>query len=459
MTIGITFIIAATLVLLISVVLTILNYRVSKGTIKPPNKLSDIAIAKGSSKKTVIWSHVATSLGGAVTISFIGLIYRDGSVFIAAGIAFILGLMIYRELLPFMFKHFEASGDIDNFDSYISNNHLAPKLLVSLVNVFIFFMLALAQFTSIYLLLDIFKITFKEIFLLVCIISVMIYLLYGLIGVFFNEKFQLIVIFAWIGTLIYFVPTNFDFSKVSRIDPAYLAGLSRGPGLLIAILVLFPWTALARADLWQRSMSSRNVADAKSAISVLIFVIASIYVLMGFVGITLYSLNPDVLDYNTVAFSVFKNLHPIWQGLAVLGIFAALISSADSMLNLAAVSILNSLESAWPLRERSIVKRHLLVLILLGASSYVLVMNKVDLGSVVILASTASAILVPSLLARIFTQHPLPLSKATSIGSGVVTAILTFFYVPDPWVAFVPAAVVAGIVMLVGARIEQKLER
>jgi solute:Na+ symporter, SSS family len=453
------FIIGAVLLLIISVGWTIATRKRDSQTYSPPNSLSKISLVRDSTRSTIIWTHVATSLGGAVTISFIGLIYKDGTFYIAAGFAFIIGLLIYRALLPFMFKHFTESEEIEDLDSYISNNRPAPKFLVALTNFLIFSLLALAQFTSVLLLFGVIGAPAPELLLALSICLVLIYLLYGAAGVFVTEKIQTCAIFFWLASLIYYIPTKFDVVAFASLDPAYLSGLSKGPVLLIAVIAIFPWTAVARSDLWQRSMSSKSSDDARMAISYLTLVMALVYLLMGAVGVTLFSLEPGIPNYNAAAFLVLDSLPAMWAGLAVLGIFAALISSADSMLNLATISGFNLLKIVGVGVDSGFLGKHISLLGALGLAIYFLVLGNIDLGSIVILASTASAILVPSLLLRVFSDKPYPASKSVSIGLGMIVAVVTLFLTGDPTIAFVPASVLASIVVIFGRKIEKTFSK
>tara|TARA_R110002074_G_scaffold104113_5_gene224740 strand:- start:6034 stop:7275 length:1242 start_codon:yes stop_codon:yes gene_type:complete len=395
---------------------------------------------------------LATSLGGAVTISFIGLIYRDGSFFIAAGIAFILGLMMYRALIPFMFEAFQTSSEINSLDDYLSAGQSFPMAAISVVNAAIYFLLALAQFTSVFLLLKVLGIAYAPQFLFLTIVLVTVYLLYGVAGVFVTEKIQTIAICAWLASLLIFVISSFDIETILLLEPSYLTGLSKGPWLLVAVLVLFPWTAIARADLWQRTMSSKSAADGRGAISALMLVMFCIYVLMGLVGITLYSINPNLTDYNIAAFQVLDGINEAWIGLAVVGIFAALISSADSMLNLASISIFNFIRVFDRRCDDSFLVWHSVVLGGLALLSFTLVLFEVDLGSIVILASTASSILVPTLILTVFSKFDHSTAKFLSVSAGAITAVVALLFTEDPTIVFVPATILASIGLVVGVK-------
>ena len=420
--------------------------------------MSELALVRNSTKQTIIWTHIATSLGGAITISFIGLIYADGTFYIAAGIAFVLGLLAYRALVPFMYEHFVAAQNINSFDEYLSNGYRVPLSFVAFVNMFIFFLLALAQFVSVWLLLNIMDVPLKELAIVVPIATTILYLIYGVSGVFVTERIQLVVVFFWLISLVYFVLRNFEPTSVLALDNNYLLGLSRGPWVLFAVIVIFPFTALARADLWQRSMSCKSSEDARSAVSYLTIVMSCVYLLMGVVGLTLFAILPGIEDSNTAAFSVLNYL-PAWLvAIALLGIFAALISSADSMLNLAAISGLNVL-SAIRGNQHSDGTRtaHIGILGLFGLAIYFLVIYKIDLGSIVILASTASALLIPTLIVRVFSKRPYPYTSAISIAFGLVMSLATFALLRDPNIAFVPGAITAAITFFSLFRLENRM--
>ncbi|WP_430449496.1 hypothetical protein [Rhodophyticola sp.] len=438
-----------------SAVWAILAYRRDTGSAKPPKTQDEISLVRNASQATVTWTHVATSLGGAVTISFIGLIYRDGTFMLAIGISFILGLLIYRAILPVVYERFHSNPNVSSFEEYLSCESSVLLFFVSCVNFFIFFLLTTAQFTAAYLLFDWLGIDYRIPLLIILMAIAGSYVAYGLRGVFLTEKIQVVAVCAWLLVLIAYCLRFSSVESIAQLDIMYLSGLANGPVVLMLALILFPLTAIARSDLWQRSFSCSSHEQAQGAISRLMIVMAFIYALMGVVGITIFSLNPDLSNYNNAAYTVLDSSNPIVSLLAVTGILAALVSTADSSLNLTAVAALNIRKAI--MGNRAPQKAYIFYIVSLALiliCIFFLILNDVDLGSVVLLASTAGALLLPTLGALVLIKEPLIYSKVISIIFGAMAAIATLAITGDATIAFIPGFFVSLIVVGLGWRVE-----
>ncbi len=412
--------------LLASVGSAVVRFRWQNGTYLPQGAtLADISLASTSLRDTT-WTLVATSLGGAITIGFIGLVYRSGTLIFAAGVAFLVGLYILWLLVPRIRKlaHDSSAATIETF---IAPSSPALRLLVTLVNMFAFLSLLLAQFIALRSLLEAFAGPYASTLMIATLVTLFIYVSYGYRGVLFTEEVQGWMIFLWIGVVAWTLLWDWRVfvTDVPDLGLGYLSGLELGPIVLIFILFVFPWTTVSRADLWQRIVSAQSDTVARRSLVWLALVMGFVYVLMTLAGLYLRAKYPGAQS-DTVAYNLLNGYSLPMKAVAVLGIFAALISTADSFLNIFGTSMAGAIERYWRAWSgMGVLSAYVTVVALSLAAAWFLVYSNLNLGDVIILASTAFAVIAPAFLARIL-EIPVPSSVgvfALLVGGAVIAGM------------------------------------
>ena len=411
-----------------------------------------------ASLSQVVLSVLGTTLGGAITIGFIGLVYRSGTAFYIAGLSFLIGLTMLYATISKIRKQV-AEGNITNFEQYIAGGNNWLLMLVSVVNIFAFIGLLASQIISLKLILLIRFPQYSEWLFPAIILMVIIYTaMYGLMGIMENDKVQLSAIMLWVGAIIFALTSDFQgVSKITALPQEMLNGLSMGIPFIVVVIIFLPWTALARADYWQRIVAAKNDTDAKSAYGILIVTMFFMYSLFVLCGLYLAAITPG-LDFNMAPFEILKSLPKSFITFAVVGIVAALVSSADSFLNISTISIMSLVKGisrefgsggkAGETEEDSKQgKMYRIYAVLVGISTYILVMLYDNLGVWVIMATSAVGLIVPSFVGNMIKPKGSKTPNIASISSGIVIyaiALITDTIKPDE--AFVYAILGATIV-------------
>lgn len=442
------------------------------GSIIPSPSLKGYGVANNNaSTSQVILSVLGTTLGGAITIGFIGLIYRNGTAFYIAGLSFLLGLTMLFATISKVRKQ-AIDNNVTNFEEYLSGGNNYLVILISIVNIFAFIGLLASQIISLKLILQLsIPLHIEWIFPLI-IISVVLYTsIYGLLGVMENDKVQLSAIMLWVAAIIFVLMSDTQgVLNITSLDPKQLNGLSMGIPFIVVVIMFLPWTALARADYWQRIVAAKTDNSAKTAYGTLIITMFFMYTLFAICGLYLAANYPG-LDYNKAPFEILKFLPDAFVTLAIFGIIAALISSADSFLNISALSIMslargisNSLSKqennnlVSPQNDEILGRKYRIVTILVGVFSYILVMLYDDLGVWVIMSTSAVGLIVPSFLGNMLNPDGSKTPSIASISVGILCYALALITDKiDPDKAFIVAILGATVTYIVTAVVFKKL--
>jgi len=410
-----------------------------------------------ASLSQVILSVLATTLGGAITIGFIGLIYRSGTAFYIAGLSFLIGLTMLYAMITKIRKQI-VDGNIKNFEQYIAGGNNWLLMLVSIVNIFAFIGLLASQIISLKLILLIRFPQISDWLLPAIVLSVIIYTaIYGLMGVMENDKVQLSAIMLWVLAIIVALFSDLPgVEKIPALPKEMLNGLSMGIPFIAVVIIFLPWTALARADYWQRIVAAKNDHDAKAAYGMLIVTMFFMYSLFALCGLYLAATKPG-LDFNMAPFEVLKSLPEELVAFAVVGIVAALVSSADSFLNISTLSIMSLVRGisramgfqgeSNEAEDSSLGTNYRIYALFVGLLTYLVVLVYDNLGVWVIMATSAVGLLVPSLVGNMINPKGSKAPNIASIGSGIIIyaiALISDSIKPDE--AFVYAILGAAAV-------------
>ena len=245
-----------------------------------------------------------------------------------------------------------------------------------------------------------------------------------------NDKLQLIVIGLWIAAIIYILSGDLGgVANIQTLDISMLNGLSMGATFVFIAIIFLPWTALARKDHWQRIVAADTDSTAKSAYGVLIIVMFVAYSLFALCGLYLAANYPGI-EHNDAPFKILAELPPYLVAFASIGIVAALISSADSFLNITSLSTISLIsnfvqanKSTSGINDVNLGKMYRIVTIIIGIAAYQLVVIYDDLAVWVIMATSAFAILVPSFIGSLIKPNNNKIPSVVSVGLGIATVV------------------------------------
>ena len=420
----------------------------------------------------LVFTTLATFVGGGTSIGLISMGYQAGFAATGVGVAYFLGFFLVAWYAPRIHRA-GVKFNIFSFPQYLNHAFgVGPNssfsrwfsTVVTGVNIFIFFFLLAAQFVGMASLL---KYAFGLGYITAAVISCVIVIFYtamaGLAGVILTDMVQFIVIVLMM--IVIFIPgiwadTN-GLAALGQLPSEMLNGTMYGWAFLIGLPLFIAPSVLVRMDIWQRLLAARSEKVARKAALWSGFGMLPFYLLFPLVGMAMRVQSGDTLAPDDTTF-LFLSRHSTNGLLAfsVVGLMSALMSSGDSFLNIISISAVNDLKG-WGIGEMTsqVFFRMLRVAaILFGMLALILALLIPDIVNLMVVGLGTISIFVPITLLALIDKEPLRYRKSAlaSILSGFAVNVLFFILgvsLPRQYEAkssFVPAFVVAGIVLVSG---------
>ncbi len=369
------------------------------------------------------WSTMATinaSKTGSVLMIFVALVYIWGISALWFFIGMTLGILVF---LPFALRLKEQSQKryYTLADYFKYNYGKTPAIFASLITIFIMFgflIMNLIAGTKIFVFFTSWP------FWICSIIMVFIVLVYLLMGGFkavvrtdilqYAAMFFILIFLAlslFGGTLI--PPSEWNFFKADI-------------GTMIGFFLIGLLTPFAMPDLWQRVYSSKSKKTLRNGILLSAFVYFIFALLLALVALVV-KLNFPAIDPDLALIHGFAYLVPSgFLGLAVLLLFAAIMSSIDTYIFTGASSIIQDFFN-WDKRKtvRGI-KKVIFCLAILGTIVAILIQNLVISSYIFISCVTVLSVVVITTWIKKKTK-PLTLSIGFLIGLFCLASILIYF--------------------------------
>lgn len=430
----------------------------------------------------LLFTTLATFVGGGVSMGLIAMGYASGFAAIAIGISYVLGFFILY-FFAAKIRKIGAEKNIYSFaeflnKAYLKNHKLStfPKAfsgLISGINILIFFFLTAAQFVGMATLLHY---AFNVGYVWAAGISFIVVIFYtafaGLSGVIVTDFIQFIVIILMIITI--FIPgvwndTN-GLESLKQLPASFLNGTHEGWIFLIGLPILLSPSVLTRMDIWQRTLAagSEKIAKRNSILSG--FAMLPFYIIFPLVGMALrVDFGTDIDPNHATHLFLENNTNAIFLGFAVVGLLAALMSSADSFLNIVAMTAVRDF-SSWKdenLSKEKTFKFVRIAVVIFGAAALGMALYMADIVELFIAGITLNILFTPvTLLALIKNDvYKYKFAAFASVLAGVIVIAALFIYgfiSKDSGIlkiAFVPATIVATITLFVGIWIGKRTKK
>ena len=259
-----------------------------------------------------------------------------------------------------------------------------------------------------------------------------------------TDIFQFIVmIFLVVVFLPLLVLRGGGLGAFSGLSVNYLIGTEfLPPILIIAAFILLGPTIFSSLDVWQRALAARNPVVAKKGMlwaGVLLipfFIMAS---LIGIYGKVLYG----GLDPNTLIFQeLIDFLPPVLLGIGITGFFAAVMSSADTMLLVLSQTLVNDISPKKFSPEKTL-KYSRRISLVLGLVALVTAVTLLDIVDVAIGAVSFQVVIVPAVLGLFFWKRATGKAAFWSMLLGALVIVFTLPFLTDQ--AFLPGFLVSII--------------
>lgn len=427
----------------------------------------------------LLFTTLATFVGGGVSMGLIAMGYASGFAAVAIGIAYVIGFFI----LYFFAAKIRKIGVEKNIYSfaeflnkaYLKNHKLSmfPKAfsgLISGINILIFFFLTAAQFVGMATLLHY---AFDVGYVWAAGISFLVVIIYtafaGLSGVIITDSIQFVVIILMIVAI--FIPgiwadTN-GFENLKQLPASFLNGTHEGWIFLLGLPILLSPSVLTRMDIWQRTLAAGSEKIAKRNSFWSGFAMLPFYIIFPLVGMALrVDFGADIDPNHATHLFLENNTNEIFLGFAVVGLLAALMSSADSFLNIVAMTAVRDF-SSWKdenLSKEKTFKFVRIAVVIFGAAALGMALYMADIVELFIAGITLNILFTPVTLLALIKKdvYQYKFAAFASVLSGVIVIASLFIYgfiTKDSGIlkiAFVPATLVATIAMFIGIWIKNR---
>jgi len=293
----------------------------------------------------------------------------------------------------------------------------------------------------------------------------------GFRGVLLTDFWQVLVISVSAVVIFVFASQHTPRAALQGLDPSYFRGTGYGVGFLVGAVLLFPFSLLCRSDLWQRIACARDAKVARRAFLWSAPVLLVFYIMLTMLGIFGAAnlgagVQPELSGLQN--FLAILNELGISSGAAnallavlALGVFAALLSTADSYLNIVATSLSKvfrrglweQFEKEPEATERGDVEKRLLattrwICLGLGVTAFLTALAIPNIVDLIVGAISVLFVLLPSVVAALRDpwKRGAPAASVASMVLGLAAYIALSMVLSNGKIAFIPATAVAGLV-------------
>jgi len=450
-------------------------------------RLTDYASfrAKGSFFQ-VFMTLLGTLVGGFMFFGLSAIGYEAGLAGVAVGIGYALGLLLLA-MLAGRLKKICENDHIDTIDDLIYWKFgPVAQGFSSVINMVVFLAILGAQFIAIKAFLQVFTTISSDLVLYTAVVVVIGYTtLSGFRGVLLTDLWQVLVISISAVTIFSVAASHTPQSALETLEASHFCGTGYGVGFLVGAALLFPFSLLCRSDLWQRIACARDAMVARRAFLWAAPVLLVFYIMLTMLGVFgAASLGTDVRPELSGLQNFLRILNDMGISSAVstvllailaLGVFAALLSTADSYLNIVAISLSKVFRrSLWKRfedegeqAERTAVEKQLLsttrsICLALGVAAFGVAIAIPNIVDLIVGAISVLFVLLPSVVAALRDpwKRGSQFASVTSMVLGLATYIVLSTMMPNNKAAFVPATAMAAfaywIVSLLTRRIESQ---
>ncbi len=422
----------------------------------------------------IVFTLLGTLVGGWMFFGLSAIGYEAGIVGYFIGLGYAIGLVI----LALCSKRIKGAADkhrCDTIDDLIGARYgKTAQTITTLINMVVFLAILAAQFVAMSGFLLVFTDIQSQLAFYVAAVVVIVYTAAsGFKGVLFTDFWQFVILSISAICIFCLLTVKRDPAEISALDPTYFKGTGYGVGFLVGVVVLFPLSLLCRSDMWQRISCAKDHRVARNAFLVTAPLILIFYVLLTTIGIyARAALGPeqrgDIAGFIHFLNVVRSSAFPAWAtqvflSTMALGVFAALLSTADSYINIVAISVSKLfIRTQWKdfeqeasadqpsSNERSILRSTRVLAVIFGILAVVLAKTIPDIVDLIVGGISVLFVLLPAVLVGLFAKKERHRSVPTiaSLLTGLASFIYFFCTLANPKIAFIPATLVALIVYI-----------
>ncbi len=427
-----------------------------------------------TSKNTIGWRFltftvVSTNVGAGTILGTAGSTFHSGIGWgLTSGVGALLGYWIMA-LFVGRIRRISAAGDRSSFQEFFRQRYaVRVQVAVGVIIAVLYFFYLAAQFKGLAAILEVWGGWNAQVAALTA--ALLVIWLTANSGI--RSDMYTDVLHFWAMLLTILAAAGLELWRLGGFGA--LAGLLRAQGALdrladpyafagasyvwVGILVGM-WLALPSMEVWQRVDAARNARAARLAFwvsGVLNAMFFAAAVLLGFVARAVLA---GDIPKNHVLFELVRHtLPPGLVGLAVVGAFAAFMSTANSMLMVSVAALLGDLLFV---RDRHLSRRKAILATTrwltwgVGAAGLLIAFLMPDIVSLILTALWGSGVVLPAILGGFFWRRATSAGAFWSIVSGfLLTSAAGYLWRNDPFWSenyWIPCLAVSTAVFIAGS--------
>lgn len=420
----------------------------------------------------VLYTILGSLVGGWMFFGLCAVGYEAGVAGFAIGIGYFIGLVLLGKAIP-RIKEAMVDENCDTLDDFVGSRYgKTAQTYVTIINLILFLSILAAQFIAMAAFLRVFaEIEGQWIFYLAVVVVLIYTSLAGFKGVLFTDIWQFYILTVSAVVIFVILTLDADWSVIGEIDPKYLNGTGYGIGFLVGVLILFPPSLLVRTDLWQRIAAAKDAKKAQRAFFISAPILLVFYLMLTSVGLYGFAALGEGVQGNTSGFVHFLNIirgssdgalslgANIFLSVLSLGVFAALLSTADTNLNVVSVALSKLVKrDEWKRFEKetpdkmkgsrteleaNILRTIRFIAIVLGVMSLAIAKAIPDIVNLIVIGASSVMVFLPSVLMTLFKGSQKTTPTIISIIAGMVVLIPMLTIAPK--LAFLPATLVSFV--------------
>lgn len=243
------------------------------------------------------------------------------------------------------------------------------------------------------------------------------------------------------------------------LSASYLSGAPMGGWpFVLGLFLFFTPVPLVMSDIWMRIYSAYSPRTARRSLVASALLIMPFFATFTLAGIAAHILFPNTDPNIATTQIIARFLHPGLRGIAIAGLLAAIMSTADSMLIVAGITMAKDIgtavSSALANDERRLFKTARASSIVLAFAAILFALAIPDIVQTMVNAFSVLMILLPAVLSGLFAARKDEAASFWSIVTGLGTTLVFLLIIPK--MAFVPgvfACLVSFGVMRLKSRI------
>lgn len=392
-------------------------------------------------------STVATSVGSGMVFGIAAMAYIGGLIPLFLGIFNTVGILAAAVLAPRLRELAEKHSMYSLPDFFGAIYSRRCRLAGAAVNLLIYFFFLTAQLIALGTICKIITGLPEFVSLGVAFVLLVAYTFIG------GMRMDIIadnIQFLILALLLVLLPMPILCDRevldgFKSLSSTYLYGSAMGGwSFVLGLFLFFTPVPLVMTDIWMRIYSAKSPQIARRSLVASAFIILPFFAAFTLVGIAAYVLFPGIDPDTATTQMIGRFVPPGLRGIAIAGLLAAIMSTADSMLLISGLTIAKdigaTLSPALASDEHRLFVTARVTSIVIAVVAILFALAIPDIVQTIVNAFSVLMILLPAVLSGMFAKRKDEAAAFWSILTGFLTTLALLLVIPK--MAFVPGVLV-----------------